>query len=81
MKIFNILIIALILLSSFSDEDKEVRLQRKDCEILREILINKEGKLDIHVSEDSIFKAFDDLHANLDVELPFIESRYNSTIF
>ena len=73
MKIVNTLIIALILLSSFSDEEKEVRLQRKDCEILREILINKEGKLDIHVSEDSIFKAFDDLHANLDVELPFIE--------
>jgi hypothetical protein len=73
MKVFNFLVLAVILLCSFSDEEKEVRLQRKDCEILREVLIKKEGKLDIHVSEDSVYRAFDKLYDNLDTELQFID--------
>ena len=73
MRIFNILVLAFVLLSSFSDEYKEVRLQRKDCELLRDMLIRKEGRLDIHVHQDSVSLAFDNLYAGLDVELPFIE--------
>ncbi len=73
MKVFNFLVLAVILLCSFSDEEKEVRLQRKDCELLRDMLVRKEGRLDIHVPNDTVALAFENLYAGLDVELPFIE--------
>jgi len=73
MKVFNIVVFAVVLLCSFSDEDKEIRLQRKDCELLRDMLLRKEGRLDIHISEDSFRAVFDNLNTNLDVELPFID--------
>ena len=72
-KVFNVLILSIVLLCSFSDEDKEVYLQRKDCKLLKDMLTQKEGKLDIHVPQDSVSLAFDNLYANLDVELPFME--------
>ena len=72
-KLTHFLVVVIVLLCSFSDEDKEIRLQRKDCELLRDMLAKKEGKLDIHVSEDSVLLAFENLYAGLDVDLPFIE--------
>jgi C-terminal processing protease CtpA/Prc len=63
----------IFILVSISKDDRKVHLQRRDATILINTLLAKEGKIDIHVSEDSVIRTFDRLVDSLETPRSYIE--------
>ena len=74
MRLFAFILISFLFFTlTSSKEERAVHRQRKDLRILFEAIQQKEGKIDIHVSEDSITNTFDRAMSELDYKRSFID--------
>lgn len=55
----------LVVFLSLKSDDRIIRKQKKDFEVLFDILKSKEGKLDLHISEDSLNSVYDQVYSQL----------------
>jgi hypothetical protein len=70
---FFFLITLSFLLFSVKGDDKAISKQKRDLRILFDILQAKEGKIDLHISEDSITTIYDQAMSQLDEKKSQIE--------
>jgi C-terminal processing protease CtpA/Prc len=71
-KVISCLLFTFLILS-FSKDEKEIINQKRDFKILQDLLKSKEGKLDLHISEDSINSVFDKVYSQLEDKKTLIE--------
>jgi hypothetical protein len=75
-------IVCSILILTLSAKKSNTENQKKDLAVFKSVLIHKEGKLDLHVDEDSIYIYFNELENKFKTELTVLDQfkLYASTL-